>query len=198
MRCGSTHGILVPRRMISTCGNRAEPGDDPFQHEVGQHQRVAPGKDDVAHLGMRGDVVDAVLDVLHVDLGRIADLPLARAETAIHGTLARGQEQDAVRIAVNDARHRAVAVFGEGIFGKTVFFQLLPVGNALQPDGIAGIADQAEVVRVDPDMKQFVQPVRQIRVEPESLHEVLPAVDALPQHFLPEFHWCLCSSSCYG
>ena len=66
-----------------------------------------------------------------------------------------------------------VGVLGERILGEPVFVELLAVRDALEPDGIAGITDQAEVVRIDADVEQLVQPFGQFLVEPEPLHQIL-------------------------
>jgi hypothetical protein len=84
-----------------------------------------------------------------------------------------------------------VGILGERVFRKTILFELLAVGNALQPDGITGITDKAEVVGINPDVKQFVQFVGQFTIETESFNEIFAAIHTLPQHFLPEFHWYL-------
>ena len=129
-------------------------GDDPFEHEVRQHQRIAARQDDIADLRVGGDVVDAVLDVLHVDLAGIADLALPRAEAAVHRALARRQEQHTVRIAVYDAGDGAVRIFRQRVLRQPVFLQLLGIRNALEPDGIAGVPDQTEIVRIDANVKE--------------------------------------------
>ncbi len=171
-----------------------EPGDDPLEHEIGEHQGISAGEDHISHLGVRRDVVDPPLDILHVDLRRIPHLPLSGAKAAIHRALACGQEEDAVRIAMDNARHGTVRVFRKRIFREVVLFQLLPVRYALEPDRIAGIPYQAQIIRVDPDVEELVQPLREFLVEPEPFDEVFSAVHTLPQHSLPEFHSYLCSS----
>ena len=42
-------------------------------------------------------------------------------------------------------------------------------------------------------MKKFVQTVGKVLIETESFNEILSAVDAFPQHLLPEFHAYLSS-----
>jgi hypothetical protein len=92
--------------------------EDAFEQEIGEHERIAAGEDDIADLGILCDVFDPVLNVLHIDLGRIPHLSLARAKAAVHRALARRQEEDAVRVPVDDARHRAVGILGERIFAE--------------------------------------------------------------------------------
>jgi hypothetical protein len=55
---------------------------------------------------------------------------------------------------VDDAGNGAVRVFGEGILREPVFLQLLRVRDTLEPDRIARMPYQTEVVRVDPDVKE--------------------------------------------
>src|SRR5438132_953611 len=89
---------------------------------------------------------------------------------------------------MDDARDGAVRVFRQRVFGQTVIIELPSVRDALKPDWITGISDQAKIVRVDPDVKKVVQFVGKLVVETESLDEVFSAIDALTQYFLPEFH----------
>ncbi len=89
---------------------------------------------------------------------------------------------------MGDARNRTVGFFVQWVFRRVRVFKLNRIGYALSPDRIAGIADQAEVVGIDPGVEEFIESVGDIFLEAESLDQVLPAVDALAQHLLPEFH----------
>jgi hypothetical protein len=73
-----------------------------------------------------------------------------------------------------------VAVFCKRILRQSVVLQFLAVGNALKPDGIHRVADEAQVVGVDPDVEEAVKPFREFRIEAEALNEILPAVHTLP------------------
>ena len=61
MRWGSTAGILVPRRMNSTCGIARNSRQQPVQPLLAQEQRVAAGEEHVADGGRAADVVQGRL-----------------------------------------------------------------------------------------------------------------------------------------
>jgi hypothetical protein len=50
----------------------------------------------------------------------------------------------------------------------------------LEPNGVPRVADEAQIVGVDPDVEEAVKPFREFRIEAEALNEILPAVHTLP------------------
>jgi hypothetical protein len=89
---------------------------------------------------------------------------------------------------MHDTRDRAAGVFGEGVFRETIILKLFCIGDTLEPYGVPGVANKAQVVGVDPNVEELVKPLSELLVEPEAIDEVSPAVYALPEQFLPEFH----------
>src|ERR1041385_1963723 len=55
-----------------------------LKQKIGQHQWIAARENDIPYLRILRDVIDAVLNIFHVNLCRVADLALARAEPAVH------------------------------------------------------------------------------------------------------------------
>ena len=86
---------------------------------------------------------------------------------------------------MRDARDGAVRFLVERVEREIILHELLRVRNALQPNWVAGISDEAEVIRVDADVKQRVEFFREFFVEIEPFDKIFAAVNARPQHFLP-------------
>lgn len=68
---------------------------------------------------------------------------------------------------MGDTRNGAVALLVQRIFGQTVVFKLLLIRYALEPNRIAGIPDEAKVIRVDTNVKQLVQSFCFFGLEPK-------------------------------
>jgi hypothetical protein len=133
--------------------NGAQLGNDVLQRLVGDHQAVAAGQQHVTHLGMSGDVLDALVDLSQGDLAvMLTGETAAGAVTAVHGALVSDQQQDAVGITVGQAGTRRVGVLMQGV-GILVIgeLQLVAGGDRLLTDGIVGIVqiDQGQIVRGD-------------------------------------------------
>ncbi len=61
-------------------------------------------------------------------------------------------------------------ILTQRIFRHAVILQLDGIRNALEPNRIARIANQAQVVWVDTNMKELVQPLRQLSIETKPLN----------------------------
>ena len=105
-------------------------------------ERIAAGENHVPNLGMRSDVIDAILDELHVNLCGIADLAFSRAEPAVHRALAGCQEQHPIGVPMHDTGNRAVSVFCKRVFREAILLQLLRIRNALKPNWVPGIPNE--------------------------------------------------------
>ena len=83
------------------------PFENILDQEVTHHQRVAPGKDDIAHLGGPLNIGDPIQNIVEGNPHRRAtDLTLAGAEPAVGGTGSRNQKQHAIRVTMHDAGDR--------------------------------------------------------------------------------------------
>ena len=97
--------------------NLAQARQNLFEDFWSQHQRIAAGEQDVAHLRRALEILD-----LHLEFparkcrARVSDDARARAISAIRRALRGDQHQDSIRISVNQPRHGRVAVFGKRIF----------------------------------------------------------------------------------
>src|SRR3954468_13323717 len=60
--------------------DRAQPLEDVLESAVREHHRIATRQDDVADLGMRGEVLERGVVLVERDLLRITDLATTRAE----------------------------------------------------------------------------------------------------------------------
>ena len=126
-------------------GDLAEPAEDALEELRGQRQAVAAGDEDVADLGRPAQVVELGLVLLAVEvLGRVADDPAPGAIPAVARALGRDEHEDAVRVAVDQARDRRMAVLGQRVLHHRRERLLLAAGR----DDLA--ADRVgRVVRVD-------------------------------------------------
>ena len=154
MRCGQTTGVREPMTDDLYVRDGAQALDDVLQTVIGDHQAVAAGEEDVADLGMRGDVVDALVDLRHRHLAVVlAGKAAARAVTAVHGALVGDKQQHAVGIAVRQTGGRGVGVLVQRVGVQSVgVLQLLgAVGSAMLADGIERIVqvDQGQIVGGD-------------------------------------------------
>ena len=141
----------------------AQPADDVLELLVGEQERVAAREQHVPDLGMRLDVAQALL-VLRVEIVvlRVRDQPAARAVPAIRRAPVRHEEEHAVGIAVDEARHRRVRVLAqrvEHLLGADD--HLLRAGDHLPADRAGRVApvDQVEEVRRDRQRELLVREV---------------------------------------
>lgn len=89
---------------------------------------------------------------------------------------------------MGNAWNGAVALLVERIFRQTVVFKLFFIRYALEPNRISGIPDEAEIIRIDSNVKKLVQSFCLFRWEPKPLNQVFCTVHAAAQKLLPEFH----------
>jgi len=138
---GHHHGSAGAETDDLHVGDGPQALEDRFQVVVGQHEGIAAADEDIPHLGMGGNVVDGLLDVLlgHVDIG-VAHEAAPRAVAAVHAADVGDQQQHPVRVAVGEARHRAVHILVEGIrqIGG-IIVQFRQAGHGLHAHGAVGI-----------------------------------------------------------
>ena len=116
MRCGRKIGTREPMRRNSTCSIARRRLEQRFQLVVGEQQRIAAGKQHVAHFRVRLDVADRLLEIgVEFLLARAADDPAAGAIPAVARATVRHEKQHAVRVAMHESRHGHVAVLAAGI-----------------------------------------------------------------------------------
>ena len=135
------HGVAGSEPDDLDMGDGAEAEQDLAEPVVGEGQRVAAGYQHVAHLGVGGDPVEPARDLVFGG-GRlgVGDLPFACAVAAIDGAVVGHIEEHPIGVAMGDAGHRHVALFGERI-GKLegVVEQLSSLRDGLQPNGAVGV-----------------------------------------------------------
>ena len=171
--------------MISTCGISRRPAEGGLEELRRQREAVAAGDEDVADLRGSADVVELRLELTAVEvLGGVADDPAPRAVAAVAGALGRDEQQDAVGVAVDEARHRRVAVLGQGVLhhpGEGP--QLRADRDDLAADrvvGIVGVDQRHEVGRdVHPELVRRRQALALVVGQVEDLLELLERVQAV-------------------
>ena len=133
------------------CGISRRPRRIDLEQLRGEGQAVAAGDEDVADLRRPAQVLELRLVVLAVEvLGRVADDPAPRAVPAVARALGRDQHQDAVRVAMDEARHGRVAVLGERVLHHPGEGAVLAGGrDDLAADRVVRVVrvDQADEVR---------------------------------------------------
>ena len=175
-------------------GDLAQAADDRFEQLRGEGQAVAAGDEDVPNLGRSAQVLELGLVVLAVEvLGGVAHDPRARAVAAIAGALGRDEHQDAVGVAMNEARHRGVAVLRERVLHHPGEGRVL----ATERDDLAAnrvvrvvrVHQADEVGRdVDPELVGGAQPFALFVAEVQDLldlREVVDPVRELPAPVIP-------------
>ena len=190
-------------------GDLAEAAQDRFEELRGEGQPVPAADEHVPDLGRVAQVLELGLVVLAIEvLGRVADDPAAGAVAAVARALGRDEHEHAVRVAMDEAGHRGVAVLGQAVLHHRGERLLLPAErDDLAADRVVRIArvDEADEVRgdVDPelvrrrealallvgqledllDLGQVVDPVRELPapVVPLLVGDVLPQRGA-PAH----------------
>ena len=133
----------------------AQAAQDRLEQLRRERQAVAAGDEHVADLRRPAQVLELRLVVAAVEvLGRVADDPRPRAVAAVARALGRDQHQDAVRVAVDEARDRRVAVLGERVLHHRREGLLLAAErDDLAADRVVRVVrvDQADEVRRDVD-----------------------------------------------
>ena len=128
--------------------DRAETSEERVELGVGQQQRVAAGEQDVTDFGMGLDVLQTCLELgMEVVRLGVGDQAAARAVAAIGSATVSDQEEDAVRVAVDDARYGHGALFADGVLGfARSDVRLLDAGDDLPADRAVRIlgVDQVE------------------------------------------------------
>ena len=136
----------------------AQAAQDLLEQLGREGQAVAAGDEDVADLRGPAQVLELGLVVAAVEvLGRVADDPRPRAVAAVARALGRDQHQDAVRVAMDEARHRRVAVLGERVLHhRREGLVLATDRDDLAADRVVRVVrvDEADEVRrdVDPEL----------------------------------------------
>ena len=160
--------------------------------QLGREREAVAARDQhVADLGVVPDVVELGLVLLAVEvLGGVADDPAPRAVAAVHRALGGDQHQDAVRVAVDQARDGRVPVLGEAVLHHPrEAAQLAPQRDDLAADRVVrvvGIHEAGEVGRdVDPELVGRGQALALLVGELEDLLEVSEIVDAVAELPLP-------------
>ena len=141
--------------------NRAQPGEEIRQLFVAEQQRIAAAQQDVAHFGMFRDVGELFVELrMEVVAGGVADEPGTRAIPAIRRAPVGDEKQDAVGIAMHEARHGRMGIFAARIAhfppGGVGF---LDARNHLTTDGamlIRGI-NQVEEIRRDGESELVIR-----------------------------------------
>ncbi len=170
--------------------NLAQPAEDVVELLVGERERVAAGDQHVADCRRRADVVEHRFEAgIRGRQLAVADHARSRAVAAISRAEVEREEQHAIRIAMHETGHRAVAVFAQRIVRLARCAQKF-AGH--RNDGAAqrvvrvGRVEQAHVIRRDSqrqhraafdDRAAFIG--RQLEQILE-LREVLDAVARLP------------------
>ena len=172
----------------------AEPAQDLLEELGRERQAVAARDEDVADLRRPAQVLELRLVVAAVEvLGRVADDPRARAVAAVRGALRRDQHQDPVGVAVDEARHRRVAVLGERVLHHRGEGLLLPAGrDDLAADRVVRVVrvDQADEVGRDVDAELVRRREPQALVVGQvqdrlDLREVVDPMTELPAPVVP-------------
>ena len=174
--------------------DRAQAGQDIFQHLRSQGQRIAAAEQNVAHLGRATQIVQ-----LEVELGaaeirtRVAHDAAARAVAAVAGTLGGDQHQDAVGVAMDQAGHRTVLVFGQAVFHHAFeCLQLAAQGTDLAANRalwIVGIDKAGEVGgNIHPELVVSGQTLNFICRQIDDLRQLVDCVEPvgkLPAPVIP-------------
>ena len=169
------------------CGISRSPRRIDLEQLRREGQAVAAGDQDVADLRRAAQVLELGLVVAAVEvLGRVADDPRPRAVAAVARALGRDQHQDPVRVAVDEARDRRVAVLGERVLhhrGEGLL--LAPERDDLAADRVVRVlrVDQADEVRrdVDPELVGGGQPFALLVGQLEDLLDLVELVDPVAQ-----------------
>lgn len=134
-------------------GDFAEAGEEFFKFPIGEEEGIAAGEEDVADLWGAFEVFDGGVPLgFELLVGDAGDDAGAGAVSAVGGAAVGDEEEDAVRIAVDEAGDGHVAVFATGIghFGG-VGVGFFDAGDDLAADGAVGISGVDEIEEVGSD-----------------------------------------------
>ena len=168
-------------------GDLAEAAEDRLEQLRGERQAVAAGDEHVADLGGPAQVVELGFVVLAVEvLGRVAHDPGPGAVAAVARALGRDQHQDPVRVAMDEAGHRGVAVLGERVLHHPGEGAVLAGGrDDLQADRVVRVVrvDQADEVGrdVDPELVRRGEPLALVVGQVQDLLDLLEIVDPVAE-----------------
>jgi hypothetical protein len=162
--------------------------EDPFDQIVGEQQRVAARQDDIPHFCVFPEVSDGPIQLTFLEEARFPDQPFSRAEAAIDRTLIGDHEQHAIRVAVDEMRHRTHEVFFEGIVFRVEVGQFGHFRDDLFPDRIALGFDRAQDGRGDPHGIGSDDGFEFFGVEPESFSQIFRFHNAFRENLFPVFH----------
>ena len=127
---------------------------------IGQGQRIAARDQHVADLGMRGDIVERLFPLRAAEgivATRLADHARARAVAAIGRAEAGGEEQHAVRVAMDETWNGGVAVLAERIVSLARRLQIFGADrNVRSPQRLRRVvtAHQARIVGRDAERQR--------------------------------------------
>ncbi len=179
-------------------GDLAQAGKDLLQQARGEGERVSAGKQHIADLWSAFDIVYLQLEILAGEgLGGITHDARAGAVAAVDRALGGDQHQHSIRVAVDQAWDRRMAVLGERILhlpGEGAHF--LHGGDDLLADWVVGVIRVDERNKVGGHIhaeeigagKRFFL----ARLELEHLLELLhgiKSVGKLPAPVVPFFGW---------
>ena len=175
-------------------GDLAQAAQHRFQELRGEREAVTAGDQHVADLGRPPDVVELGLVILAVEvLARVAHDPAPRAVAAVAGALRRDQHQDPVGVAMDQARHRRVAILGQRVLHHAGEGAQLAAGrDDLAADRVVRVVrvDEADEVggHVHPELvgggEALALVVGEVQ-DPLDLGEVVDAVGELPAPVVP-------------
>ena len=161
--------------------------EQPVELVVADAQRIAARQQHVAHFGMRLEIGERLFPLPGRELvfaARIADEARARAVAAIGRAGAGRQEQHAVGIAMDEARHDRVVVFAQRIVGLARHAHIFVARHdvrAAQRLGRIVEAHQARVIGRDADRQRaFVAPdgARFVVGQAEDARQIVQRADA--------------------
>ena len=187
IRWGRKTGTREPIRMISMCGISRSPRRID-SNSFGASVRPSPPEMRTSRTcGVPAQVLELGLVVAPVEvLGRVADDPRPRAVAAVAGALGRDQHQDAIRVAMDEAGHRRVAILGERVLHhRGEGLVLATARDDLAADRVVGVlgVDQADEVGrdVDPELVGCGQAVPLVIGQLEHLLDLGEVVDPMAE-----------------
>jgi len=89
---------------------------------------------------------------------------------------------------VQEVRYRRKPFFVKGVWRKMVLFYFTDIRDALAPDGIASLPDEAKVIRGDPERIKGNDRSKRSDVDGEKTGELTKRGDAFGKCSLPAFH----------
>ncbi len=169
------------------CGISRRPRRIDFEQLRGQGEAVAAGDQHVPDLRGAAQVVELRLVLLAVEvLGRVADDPRPGAVAAVARALGRHEHQHPVRVAMDEAGDRRVAVLGQRVLHHRGERLLLAAErDHLAPDRVGRVLriDEADEVGrdVDPELVGRAQAGPLLLGQLEDLLDLLEVVDPVAE-----------------